>query len=116
MRNEAASSGGKRDGLEPAVVAAFAAGDQLLADEPVDEFGDAAARHAHALGEDAGRGLFVVEHLAHYDPLGHGDSAGQEPAGKGVRDVIGDEAEPEAEVFFEVADGPVGWFGLSHGT
>ena len=105
----------QRNRLEAAVIAAFSAGDQLLAHQPIHQFGDAAARHPNPLRQNAWRGLLVVEHLPHHHPLGHGHPAGQELAGKGVRDVIGDEAEPESNVLFQVADGQGRCLGVLHG-
>ena len=103
------------DALEAAIFTVFFAGDEFLNYETIDEFGDGAPGESDDFGKDAGRGFGFVEHLAEDDPFGYGDSAGEELAGEGLRDVVGDEAQPEACVAFEVTDGWFGFCGSGHG-
>ena len=103
--DEASACGSEGDALEAAVFAVFFAGDEVFGYEAIDEPGDGAAGESDDFGEDAGRGFGLVEHLAKDDPFGYGDSTGEELTGEGVRDVVGDEAQPEAGVAFEVAEG-----------
>jgi hypothetical protein len=106
FRNERAAGGGKGDLLIAAVRAGGGAGEEFLVEQAVRELGHGAAGEAGALGDEArGDDLGGGVEFAEDDPLGDGDSRECDFGGKGLGDVVGDEAEPEAEVILESADG-----------
>lgn len=88
VRDETPARRSECDGLETAIVAALAAGDEAFYDEPVDELGDASAGHADAFGDEAGYDIVIVEHLTEDDPFSDGDAALKQLAGKGMRNVV----------------------------
>ena len=59
VRDETPARRSECDGLETAIVAALAAGDEAFYDEPVDELGDASAGHADAFGDEAGYDIVI---------------------------------------------------------
>ena len=112
--DESAACGGERDALIAAVVAAFLARDELFDYEALDELGDCATGQACLLRERTWRHLVGVEDLAKDDPFRCGDSAVEEFLCEGVGDVVGDEAEPEADVTSQFAYGRLGWLLFAH--
>ena len=102
---ERTSRGGECHVLKPAVFVHLCPVYEVFMKQPVDEFRYRSAGQSAGRCEPTGRGFSGVKELPKYHPFGNRHTGIREFAGEAVRDVIGDEPEPEARVACEATCG-----------